>query len=78
MYSTPVYSTPVYSAPVYTAPAVTPAAGPACYTCGGWTDDGCYMTYRKVVDENGNPQLKCVKACDEAPAQQTQAPQYQQ
>ena len=27
------------------------------------------MTYRKVVDENGNPQLKCVEACDEAPAQ---------
>jgi hypothetical protein len=47
-----------------------PAAGPACYTCGGWTDDGCYMTYRKVVDANGNPELKCVKACDETPAQQ--------
>lgn len=63
-----VYSTgTTYAAPVRTA------AGPACYTCGGWTDDGCYMTYRKVVDANGNPELKCVKACDEVPAQQTQA-----
>ena len=72
---TPVYTAPTYAAPTYAAPAYTPArtGGPACYTCGGWTDDGCYMTYRKVVDENGSPQLKCVKACDEEPAPQQQS-----
>jgi hypothetical protein len=25
------------------------------------------MTYRKVVDASGQPQLKCVKACDDQP-----------
>jgi hypothetical protein len=63
----PVYAAP---APVYAAPVTPAATGPACYTCGGWTDDGCYMTYRKVIDDNGNPQLKCVKACDEEPTPQ--------
>jgi hypothetical protein len=62
----------VYGAPAAAPVQATPASAPVCDSCGGWTQDGCYMTYRKVVDENGNPQLKCVKACDEV-EQQTQA-----
>ena len=61
----PAVAAPAYVAPAYVAPVRT---GPACYTCGGWTQNGCYMTYRKVIDEDGNPQLKCVEACDEEPA----------
>ena len=48
----------------YATPVRAAASGPVCDSCGGWTDDGCYMTYRKVVDAAGNPQLKCIKACD--------------
>ncbi len=56
------------STPSYTPTRVS--SGPACVTCGGWTNDGCYMAYRKVVDANGQPELKCVKICDdETPGQ---------
>jgi hypothetical protein len=59
---TPAVSYPAASRalPVRTSAAV-------CDSCGGWTQDGCYMTYRKVVDASGQPQLKCVKACDDQP-----------
>jgi hypothetical protein len=40
------------------------AAQPVCQQCGGWTDDGGYMTWKKVVGDDGQPQLQCVKAFD--------------
>ncbi len=81
-YSAPTYSAPTYSAPSYSAPAPAysaPApvyasaapsysapASPVCQQCGGWTEDGGYMTYRKFVNpETGQPELKCVKVMDE-------------
>jgi hypothetical protein len=36
---------------------------PAC-GCGGFTEDGGYMTWRKFYTANGAPQLMCVKATD--------------
>ncbi len=67
--SAPVITGPAYAAaaPVAAAPAAsaTPVAaksGPVCHECGGWTEDGGFMTYRKVVNEQtGQPELKCVK-----------------
>jgi hypothetical protein len=32
--------------------------------CGGFTEDGGYMTWRKFYNANGAPQLMCVKATD--------------
>ena len=63
----PVYTAPVaVAAPVYTAP-VAAVSGPVCNTCGGWTPDGGYMTYKKFINEvTGQPELKCVKVFDEA------------
>jgi hypothetical protein len=55
-----------YPAPSYSRPLPVRTA-PVCDSCGGWTQDGCYMTYRKVIDASGQPQLKCVKACDDQP-----------
>jgi len=49
----------VYARPVSTAPV--------CYDCGGWTKDGCYMTWRKFVDVEGRAELRCVERCDEEP-----------
>jgi hypothetical protein len=41
-------------------------SAPVCYSCGGWTEDGGYMTYRKVINEQtGQPELKCVKVMDD-------------
>jgi hypothetical protein len=36
---------------------------PAC-GCGGFTEDGGYMTWRKFYTASGAPQLMCVKATD--------------
>jgi hypothetical protein len=65
-YSAPAYVAPAYSAPTYTAPVSYAAkSAPVCYSCGGWTEDGGYMTYRKVINEQtGQPELKCVKVLD--------------
>ena len=68
-YSAPVYAAaPVYSAPAYSAPAPAYSApsAPVCQSCGGWTEDGGYMAYRKVTNEQtGQPELRCVKILDE-------------
>jgi hypothetical protein len=72
-YAAPVYAAPVYAAaaPAYSAPAYSAPSAPACYSCGGWTEDGGYMTYKKFINEQtGQPELRCVKVMDE-PQQQT-------
>ena len=54
----PVVATAAYAA----ATPVAVKSGPVCYECGGWTEDGGFMTYRKVINEQtGQPELKCVK-----------------
>jgi hypothetical protein len=72
-YSAPVYAAaPVYSAPAYSppAPAYSAPSAPVCNSCGGWTEDGGYMSYRKVMNEQtGQPELRCVKIVDEQPQQ---------
>jgi hypothetical protein len=75
-----VYSAPIaVAAPAYVAP-VAAASGPVCNTCGGWTPDGGYMTYKKFINEQtGQAELKCVKVFDEAqPAVQAPLPYPQQ
>jgi hypothetical protein len=58
-----VIGAPVVATAAYAAAApVAVRSGPVCYECGGWTEDGGFMTYRKVVNEQtGQPDLKCVK-----------------
>jgi hypothetical protein len=76
-YAAPVYRAPAYSAPAYSAPVSYAAkSAPVCYSCGGWTEDGGYMTYRKVVNEQtGQPELKCVKVMDDEQQQGDAGPQ---
>jgi hypothetical protein len=46
-----------------------------CQSCGGWTPDGGYMSYRKFINEQtGQPELRCVKVMDDAQAQGPQEP----
>jgi hypothetical protein len=74
-YVAPVYSS--YSAPSYSAPAPAYSApsAPVCQSCGGWTEDGGYMAYRKVTNEQtGQPELRCVKILDEQPQQSSAGP----
>jgi hypothetical protein len=62
----PVYPAPA-PAPVYPSGPAPRASGPVCYQCGGWTQNGCYMSFRKFVDDNGRAWLRCVERCETEP-----------
>ena len=44
-------------------PVSAPAAAPSGPTCGRVLANGCYTTYKRIVDADGQPQLVCVQEC---------------
>lgn len=54
----------VYPEPTYVRPMPVRMSGPVCDSCGGWTRNGCYMSMRKIINDMGKAELRCVEACD--------------